>query len=165
MNPNASLDFGYPWWLSSGHLAIAIPALAMSVLAHLRAWSKWPRILLGLLALWATIVFLLMQFGLRVNQAPALPTQSFLSTGTGQVLDIGAGTGRSTIMVLNARPNATVVATDEFGESFSHHFGHTDTPQQLLKKNLEAAGVANRAKVETADMRKLPTNPPASTLS
>jgi SAM-dependent methyltransferase len=159
MNPNASLDFGYPWWLSSGHLAIAIPALAMSVVAHLRTWGRWPRILLGLLALWATTVFLLMQFGLRVNQAPALPTQSFLANGTGRVLDIGAGTGRSTIMVLNARPNATVVATDEFGESFNHHFGHTDTPQQLLQKNLETAGVSNRAKVETADMRKLPYEP------
>jgi ubiquinone/menaquinone biosynthesis C-methylase UbiE len=41
----------------------------------------------------------------------------------GRVLDIGAGTGRSSIKVLKARPQAISVALGLFGESFKQHFG------------------------------------------
>jgi SAM-dependent methyltransferase len=159
MPTNAALDFGYPWWLSYGHLAITVPVLALFALGWIRAWGKWPLIILGLFGGWAATVFLLMQFGVSIDQVPPLPTQSFLRAGTGRVLDIGAGTGRSTLMVLAARPQATVVASDLFGDSFEHHFGHTDTPQQRLQQNLQAAGVANRATIATADMRQLPFEP------
>jgi SAM-dependent methyltransferase len=59
-------------------------------------------------------------------------------------------------MVLKARPQATLVALDLFGESFDQHFGPSQSPQQRLLANLEAAGVAQRAAIVTADMRKLP---------
>jgi SAM-dependent methyltransferase len=59
-------------------------------------------------------------------------------------------------MVLEARPGATLVALDLFGNSFEQHFGHSESPQQRLLANLKAAGVEQRATVETADMRKLP---------
>jgi ubiquinone/menaquinone biosynthesis C-methylase UbiE len=93
----------------------------------------------------------------RANERGELPVQSFLAFGPGRVLDIGAGTGRSSVMVLEARPQATLVALDEFGHSYEHHFGEgRETGQQRLKRNLEAAGVAGRATIETGDMRKLP---------
>ena len=151
-----ALDFGYPWWLSYGHLAIAAPTLGLLLLGYRRRWPKWAMGALSLIALWAGVVFLLIQFGLGINTASSLPTEAFLHSGTGRVLDIGAGTGRSSIMVLTARPKVTLVASDLFGDSFDHHFGHGENPQAPLLKNLRAAGVAGRAKVEQADMRKLP---------
>ena len=111
---------------------------------------------LGVVALWSGAAFLVERFVIDVNGQPVLPTQSFLRSGSGRVLDIGAGTGRSSIMVLQARPQATLVALDLFGESFDQHFGHGETPQQRLLENLRAAGVERRTTITTADMRKLP---------
>ncbi len=153
---SAQLDFGYPWWLSHGHLVVSGVAAAGLFLAYRRKSSKWPKILLGALTLWATAVFLLIQFGLNINGRGSLPTQSFFRSGAGRVLDLGAGTGRSSIMVLESRPQATLVASDLFGESFDRHFGRGEDPRQRLLRNLKAAGVDQRASIETADMRKLP---------
>ena len=106
-------------------------------------------------SLWAGSVAILVHF-FGINHVPPLPTPAFLSSGTGRVLDLGAGTGRSSIMVLTDRPKATLVASDLFGTSFSQHFGPGDRPQDRLLANLKAAGVAERATIETADMLKLP---------
>jgi SAM-dependent methyltransferase len=155
------LDFGYPWWLSYGHLPVVAGAVSLLLLGYVRKWSKWPMLLLGVLLLWSSVAFLVTRFGFDVNGRPPLPTQSFLSSGKGRVLDIGAGTGRSSIMVLDSRPQATLVALDLFAESFERHFGRGETPQQRLLANLKAAGVEQRATIETADMRKLPFEPAA----
>lgn len=151
-----SLDFGYPWWLSYGHLALAVPAGALLYFGCRRGWSRWAIAALGLVTLWAASVFLLIHFGMKINGLAPLPTQSFLRAGTGRVLDLGAGTGRSSIMVLTARPHATLVASDLFGDSFDEHFGRAEKPQDRLLRNLKSAGVDGRASIETADMRKLP---------
>jgi SAM-dependent methyltransferase len=151
-----SLDFGYPWWLSYGHLVLAGGTGSLLLLGFFRRWSLWLLIPLAAITLWAASVFPLIRFGVNLNSAPALPTESFLKTGGGKVLDLGAGTGRSSIMVLAARPNTTLVALDLFGESFDQHFGHRETPQQQLMANLKAAGVDQRVSVVTADMRKIP---------
>lgn len=153
---NAHLDFGYPWWLSYGHLVVLALCAVGLLLGYSRKWSKWPMFFLGVLALWSTAVFLLIHFGLDINGRASLPTQSFFRSGTGRVLDLGAGTGRSSIMVLTSRPQATLVASDLFGDSFEAHFGPGESPQQRLLRNLQAAGVDQRASIETADMRKLP---------
>jgi SAM-dependent methyltransferase len=150
------LDFGYPWWLSYGHLLIAAIVAAALLLGRWRKWSRWPMLILGLMALWAGAVFLLIHFGVDINARAGLPTENFLRGGSGRVLDIGAGTGRSSIMVLAARPQVTLVASDLFGESFDRHFGRGESPQGRLLANLKAAGVDRRATIETADMRKLP---------
>jgi ubiquinone/menaquinone biosynthesis C-methylase UbiE len=59
-------------------------------------------------------------------------------------------------MVLEERPKAQVVALDLFGNSFEHHFGHAETPQERLLTNLKAAHVDQRASITTADMREIP---------
>src|ERR1700730_3143657 len=142
---NPQLDFGYPWWLSYGHLAVLAVCAAGLLLGYSRKWSKWPMIFLGVLTLWSTAVFLLIHFGFDINGRASLPTQSFFRSGTGRVLDLGAGTGRSSIMVLESRPQATLVASDLFGDSFKAHFGPGESPQQRLLRNLKAAGVDQRA--------------------
>lgn len=151
-----TLDFGYPWWLSYGHLAILVPALVALLLAASRRWPRWSVVLLALISVWSAAAFLSIRFGLNANGKAELPTQSFLASGSGRVLDLGAGTGRSSIMVLESRPQATVVALDLFGESFDHHFGPGETPQSRLVRNLQAAGVESRAAIQAADMRQLP---------
>lgn len=153
---STSLDFGYPWWLSYGHLPVLVIALAVSLLAYRRGWSKWLLVPLVMLGLWSGAALLVARFLFNVNQPGPLPAENFLRSGAGRVLDIGAGTGRSSIMVLHSRPQATLVAVDLFGKSFDEHFGKSATPQQKLLANLKAAGVDQRAAIETADMRKLP---------
>lgn len=155
----AQLNFGYPWWLSYGHLPIVICALALLLLGYWRKWSMWPMLILGVIFLWSSAAFLVMRFGLDVNGRTSLPTQSFLRSGQGRVLDMGAGTGRSSIMVLEARPQATLVALDLFADSFDQHFGPGQHPQARLLANLKAAGVEQRATISTADMRKVPFDP------
>ena len=157
----AHLDFGYPWWLSYGHLPVVAGAVSLLLLGYTRKWSKWPLLLLGVLLLWSSAAFLVARFVFDVNGRPSLPTQSFLRSGVGRVLDMGAGTGRSSIMVLGCRPQATLVALDLFAASFDQHFGRGESPQQRLLANLKAAGVEQRATIETADMRNLPFEPAA----
>jgi len=93
------------------------------------------------------------------NGRLTLPTESFLVSGSGKILDIGAGTGRSTLMVLEARPHTSVVALDSFSEQYVEHFGTAGNGGEALMQNMAAAGVESRASVVTADMRQLPFEP------
>jgi SAM-dependent methyltransferase len=151
----ATLDFAYPWWLSYGHLAVALVLTAAFAIAQWRGWVRGLRVLFVLVAVWAFGSAAIMR-SFNAEGVPSLPTQGFLSSGEGRVLDIGAGTGRSTIMVLAERPKATVVALDLFGDSFAMHFGPGGRPEDRLMANLRAAGVAARASVQAGDMRALP---------
>jgi len=112
--------------------------------------------LIGAVTLWSFAAFLVARVGLNVNGRLRLPTQAFLAAGTGRVLDMGAGTGRSTLMVLEGRPQTTVVALDLFAESYQRHFGTGQSGQERLLSNLKAAGLEHRAAIQTGDMRKLP---------
>src|SRR5690349_74757 len=155
----STIDYGYPWWLSYGHLPIVLAALLLAWAAVGRGWPRWILALAAAVALWSFAAILVTRFVIDINGRPELPTQAFLKSGSGRVLDIGAGTGRSSIMVLTERPQATLVASDLFGDSFEQHFGRGQTPQQRLLANLKAAGVDSRATIETADMRKLHFEP------
>jgi SAM-dependent methyltransferase len=150
------INFGYPWFLSYGHLAVMAVALPLWLFGYARKWSKTPMILIGAVTLWSFAAFLMTRFGLNANGRLPLPTQGFLASGAGRVLDMGAGTGRSTLMVLEARPQTTVVALDLFGESFERHFGRGQSGQERLLSNLRVAGVEHRAAIQTGDMRRLP---------
>jgi SAM-dependent methyltransferase len=154
-----SIDFGYPWWLSYGHVPILLAALLLACLAYARKWPRWTLALAAAFTLWSAAALVVTRFVIDVNGPPTLPTDAFLSSGSGRVLDVGAGTGRSSVMVLTSRPRTTLVASDLFGESFNQHFGPGETPQQRLLANLKAAGVDHRATIATADMRKLPFEP------
>jgi ubiquinone/menaquinone biosynthesis C-methylase UbiE len=150
------LNFGYPWFLVYGHLVITAVALCFWLLGRFRKWSRTPMVLIGAVLLWSVAACLVARFGLNVNGLPALPTERFLASGSGRVLDIGAGTGRSSIMVLEARPQATLVALDLFGRSYEQHFGRGLSGQERLLANFKAAGVEQRASIQAGDMRQLP---------
>ena len=153
---SAQIDFGYPWWLSYGHLAVLAGVAPLWALCYVQKRSRILLFVLGALALWSLAAFPVARFVLNANGRAVLPTKKFLAAGTGRVLDMGAGTGRSSLMVLEARPQTTVVALDLFAESYKQHFGATMSGQERLLRNLSAAGVAARATVQTGDMIKLP---------
>jgi SAM-dependent methyltransferase len=150
------MNFGYPWWLSYGHLVVFCLALATAGIGWKLRWSRIPMIAIGVFAIWSFAAFVVARFVMDLNGRASMPTQNFLVKGTGRVLDIGAGTGRSSIMILDARPQITLVALDLFGESYEHHFGPGQSPQERLRANLKLAGVDNRAVIQQADMRKIP---------
>jgi hypothetical protein len=116
---NAPLHFGYPWWLSYGHLALAVPLLLLLGLAYKRRRSRWLRLALAAALLWSLAAFVVARFVLDFNGRASLPTQAFFPSGEGRVLDMGAGTGRSSLMVLEARPRAMRVALHLSGESYA----------------------------------------------
>ena len=104
------------------------------------------------LALWAAAGFVITQHVLGANRPIDLPTASFLRAGTGRVLDLGAGSGRSTLMVLQARPAARVTAVD----IYRGYFGIDDNTPARIMANARVAGVDGRLDVKTADIRALP---------
>lgn len=152
----SQVDFGYPWFLAYGHLVVLAVLLPLFLLARARKWSRALVILIGAAALWSAAAFVVARFVIGVNSRGVLPTEAFLRSGAGRVLDLGAGTGRSTLMVLEARPQATVVALDQFGASYERHFGSKQTGEERLLANLRAAGVEQRATIQRGDMRQLP---------
>lgn len=132
------MDFAYPWPLTYGHLVAA--AVAGALVAWLRRWPRWSRLLLGAVGLWALAAFAIVHLALRLNEVPTFPTAAFAVPGAGRVLDVGAGSGRTTLMVLRERPGTTVVALDSFAESYKEHFGDPGAPvidvgRELLLRN------------------------------
>ncbi len=162
------IDFGYAWQWTYGHLIVAAIAFSLCLLIRAKKWPMLPLALFGAIALWSTTAFLLVRFGFDLNGRMSLPTQSFLAAGSGSILDMGAGTGRSSLMVLEARPKTTLVALDSFSAEYVQHFGSDGKPQEVpdvgrqrLLANFRAAGVEQRATIQPGDMRKMPF-PPAS---
>ncbi len=159
---HSHINFDYSWYWVYGHLIFTAVFLPLLLLALFRKWPKVLVVLLGAVTLWSIAAFLVVQFGMNMNSRTPLPTEAFLPSG-GHVLDMGAGTGRATLMILEARPRATVVALDSFGESYVEHFGKAagggqvvDQGRTRLLENLSAAGVEQRAIILPGDMRQMP---------
>ncbi len=144
-------DFGYEWPWVWGH---AIAALVFTLLAVLfaRLAFRWWSAITAAAALWAVAGAIILNVVMRFSLPIALPTEQFLASGHGQVLDAGAGSGRSTLMVLLARPAATVTALDIFGAEYG--IGG-NTPDRLVA-NARAAGAGDRLTVQVGDMRAMP---------
>jgi ubiquinone/menaquinone biosynthesis C-methylase UbiE len=163
---HSHINFGYPNLVIYGHLLVTAVALPLALLAWFRRWSKWVFLPAAAIAFWSLTAFAVVRFGIDMNGRMTLPAQSFLASGTGRVLDMGAGTGRSSIMALEARPNCTLVALDLFGDSYDRHFGTDRKTQDVtrigrerLLANLRAAGVDQRASIQPGDMRQMPFEP------
>lgn len=145
-------DFGYSWPWVYGHLGAAIVFLLLGAAAWRLGWSPAVRIASLAGFLWALAGFVIVHGAFRFNRPLSLPTDRFLASGLGRVLDGGAGSGRSTLMVLLARPRATVVALD----IFDNRYGISDNTPDRLLKNARIAGVADRVEARVGDMRRMP---------
>ncbi len=146
-----AFDFGYAWPWTHGHLVLALLFGAAAAVAWLRYKARRTALALAIGVAWALAAFLVVQFGFRINAPVALPTARFLQHGTGWVLDLGSGSGRATLMVLIERPQARVVALDNWSADYIAE----NSPRRLLA-NAEVARVADRVEVATGDMRNLP---------
>src|ERR1700678_3306575 len=86
VSTNVPLNFGYPWWLSYGHLPFLAAAAALLLLGYTRKWAKWTLLLLGVFTLWSSAAFVATRFVFNVNGRATMPTQSFLRSGNGRVI-------------------------------------------------------------------------------
>ena len=152
MFSTSPFDFGYPWWMTWGHLIPFVIFGLFAFTAWRHAWRKWILAISATLALWGLAGFFIMNRVLLVNHPLPPPTAQFLADGSGHVLDMGAGSGRATLMVLQARPRTTVVALDVY----SGYWGINSNTPERLKRNAAVAGVDGRVEVQVADMRELP---------
>jgi len=145
-------EFGYSWFITWGHLA---PIALFGGLAALGIWLKWRRWLVvgsSLIALWAIAALLMTHFLFRLGFPQQLPTDQFLTAGTGHVVDIGAGSGRAAIGLLLAKPRVTVTGID----IYSGYYGIDDNTPERFMRNARIAGVADRAEARVGDARELP---------
>jgi SAM-dependent methyltransferase len=145
-------DFGYSWPITWGLL---VPLVLFGGLTALGIWLKWRRwltIASGVVATWAVAGLLITHFVLGLSFPQKLPTQQFLLSGTGRVVDIGAGSGRAGIGLLLERPRATVTAVD----IYKGYYGIDDNTPERFMLNARIAGVADRAKAIVGDARELP---------
>lgn len=145
-------DFGYEWPWTYGHL---IPIVLFGLLAWVavkRKWPTWCVVLLCLPAVWGVVGLWIVHAVMNINRPPKLPTSQFLEPGNGVVLDAGAGSGRSSLMVLLERPRSKVIALD----IFSNDYGIGDNTPERLMRNATIAGVAARVEVKNGDMREIP---------
>ena len=93
-----------------------------------------------------------MHYAIQINMPVTMPTERFLASGGGNVVDLGAGSGRATLMVLLSRPDTTVTGLDRY----TGYYGIDDNSPDRLRANARIAGVEDRLRVEVGDMRELP---------
>ena len=150
MFDSLSYDFGYSWSLRYAMLVPVILAGGLAGVALWRSWPRWAYIPMVLVAVWAAAGVVLLNG--MLNRPMTLPTERFLTSGSGRVLDVGAGSGRAAIGVLLARPKTTAVGVD----IYSGYWGIDENTPERFMRNARIASVAERADARVGDMRKLP---------
>jgi SAM-dependent methyltransferase len=152
MTTPLTYDFGYSWWIGWGHLVPIALFGGLAALAFRLRWRRWLGVTSALLALWGVAGLLISQFLFRLNLPVEPPAAQFLSSGTGRVVDIGAGSGRATVGLLLARKGVKVTAVD----IYKGFYGIEDNTPERLMRNASIAGVADRAEAMVGDARDLP---------
>jgi SAM-dependent methyltransferase len=143
-------DFGYSWALRYAMLLPLILAVGLGLVA---VWRSWPRsvfISLAIVSLWSVAAVVVLNA--MLNRPMTLPTERFLTSDTGRVLDVGAGSGRAAIGVLLARPHTSAMGVD----IYSGYWGIDQNTPERFMRNARIAGVAERAAARVGDMRELP---------
>jgi SAM-dependent methyltransferase len=149
MNP-LTYDFGYSWPVRYAMLAPLLVAGVLAAIAMWRSWPRWVLVPLALVAIWAAAAVVILN--LMLGRPMSLPTERFLTSASGRVLDVGAGSGRAAIGVLLARPQTTAVGVD----IYSGYWGIDENTPERFMRNARIAGVGARASARVGDMRELP---------
>jgi SAM-dependent methyltransferase len=145
-------DFGYMWPITRGHFLVFVLFGTVAALCAWRGWPRWITGLVSMVAAWGLVGALVMHYVIEINSPMTMPTDRFLASGAGNVVDLGAGSGRATLMVLMARPKTTVTGLDRY----SGFYGIVDNSPDRLRANARRAGVEDRVRVQVGDMRELP---------
>lgn len=145
-------DFGYSWPYAFGHLLVLAAGLAATIVAVRVGWRWWWVAVCAIVSAWGLAGTVVMHYAIQINEPIRLPTDAFLASGEGRVLDLGAGSGRAAIGVALARAKTRVTAVD----LYQGYYGIDDNTPQRLRRNAAIAGVGGRIDARTADMRQLP---------
>jgi SAM-dependent methyltransferase len=147
----AGFDFGWaPGWTLGPWIASLILA-AVAVAFQVARPANWPlAMLLTLLAAGFFAGGLVTRAAGRYENA-VLPMVDLLSAGENVVLDAGCGSGRTTIALGRALKHGRIVALDRFDSDYIEGGG-----RQLLERNLNRAGLADRVQIERGDLTALP---------
>jgi SAM-dependent methyltransferase len=143
-------DFGYSWSVRYAMVVPLILAGGVAAVAVWRSWSRWVIIPTAVVAVWAAAAVVILNA--MLNRPMPLPSERFLTSGSGHVLDVGAGSGRAAIGMLLARPHTTAVGVD----IYSGYWGIDENTPERFMRNARIAGVAERAAARVGDMRELP---------
>ncbi len=152
MTTPLTYQFGYSWPIAWGHLLPFVLFGGLAVAGLRLGWRRWLVAAFGLVTLWAAAGLVITHLVIRINLPQPLATDRFLPTGTGRVVDIGAGSGRATLGLLLARPGVTVTAFD----IYKGYYGIDDNTPDRLMRNAQIAGVAGRVEAKVGDARQLP---------
>jgi SAM-dependent methyltransferase len=144
-------DFGYSWIIGYGALIPLAAALLFGAFAIARKWPRWLVAVAAVAAVWAIVALVVVNVVWGLNKPMAVPN-AFLQSGSGRVLDMGAGSGRAAIGVLLLRPRTHVTAVD----IYSGYWGIDDNTPERFMRNVRLAGAADRADARVGDMRELP---------
>ena len=147
-------DFNYSWFVSYGFAVPLAVGIVLAAAATWRRWRPWVTILAGGIIVWSAAALLVANVVWGLNKPMTMPTERFLQSGTGRVLDAGAGSGRASVGVLLARPQATVTALD----IYNGYYGIDDNTPARFMKNAQIAGAADRAEARVGDVRQMPFN-------
>jgi SAM-dependent methyltransferase len=145
-------DFGYSWPFTRGHFVVFLLFGAVAAISLWRGWPRWLTALTSFLGVWGLAGALVMHYAIQISSPVTMPTERFLSAGAGNVVDLGAGSGRATLMVLTSRPRTTVTGLDRY----TGYYGIDDNTPDRLRANARIAGVEDRLQVRVGDMRELP---------
>src|SRR5688500_10372072 len=151
MNTPWTYDFGYFWALTWGP---AIPLAifgALALVAWRLGWRRWVLVTSGAVAVWSVVALVFVHYVFRINLPMSLPSEQFLTSG-GEVVDVGAGSGRFSTGLLLARPTARVTAVDLYDGFWGID---SNTPERFMN-NARIAGVADRATAIRGDARAIP---------
>lgn len=145
-------DFGYSWAISYWLTVPLAMGIVLAAAATWRGWRPWVSLVSGMIIVWSAAGLYVTTVVWGINKPATLPTERFLQSGSGRVLDAGAGSGRSAVGVLLARPDAEVVGLD----IYAGYAGIDDNTPARFMMNAGIAGVASRAEARTGDMREMP---------
>ena len=145
-------DFGYSWPITWGLLIPVVLFGAVAAAGLVLRWRRWVVIASALVVVWGIVGLFITHALFRINLPMAPPSDRFASSGSGQFVDIGAGSGRAAIGLLLARPRAHVTAVD----IYKGYYGIDDNTPERLMRNASIAGVAGRISVVVGDARALP---------
>lgn len=151
MDTTRDFDFGYSWIWTYGHLFPTALFAGGAGIAWLVAAPGWLWAPLSALALWAFTGFLASRFVFRIDAPLKIPSTSYLAEGTGKVLDLGCGSGKTSIMIGQQRPQTVITALDNFSADYIKDNGKAKT-----LRNFAVAGIDQRAVIQEGDMLSLP---------
>jgi SAM-dependent methyltransferase len=145
------IDFGWtgPFMSASWMIALAFGAAALGLqLAYPAWWPFWFAVALIGINFWLGGEYLK---GFSRTDFAALPMVDLVRAREDRVLDVGCGSGRTALAVGRVIGNGFITCLDRFDAGYIREGG-----RELLLRNLELAGLKERAAVVEGDICAMP---------